>query len=286
MTRNPSNQRPPFRRPTILIGTDSTMLGRPMIGPSQASAAGLHGIDLDLRRAWRSPGPGSLADDTSIRVRSVWLPALYTGPFAAQRAERLASFLEHATAHLGLRTLILPKPGSSRAHGVPLGPVAGDIATRMGARIALRLGAETLLERSGSHLEHVANMRRIAEEWDMDIALDLTSPDIERWEAEAALVRLFPRLTLVRIRPAHDGDGLPGTTSEARASLRTIGMLADQGYSGTITIAPEPVAPSWMSFLYVPNLEIANITRESIMGAYDRIDLYDETTRESRQHHP
>ncbi|HYH12142.1 MAG TPA: hypothetical protein VD789_07285 [Thermomicrobiales bacterium] len=99
-------------------------------------------------------------------------------------------------------------------------------------------------------------------------------------------MRLFPRLALVRIRPAHGSDGLPATTAESRASLRTIGMLADQGYSGSISVAPEPVSPSWLSFVYVPNLELVSTTRESIMGAYDRIDLFDETSRESHQRHP
>ena len=286
MTRNSSNPRPPFRRPTILIGTDTTMLGRAMISASQAATAGLYGLDLDLRRAWRSPDPDTLDDDSSSRIRSVWLPAQYTGPFCERRAERLADFLEQAATRHGLRSIVMPKPGTSKTQGVHLGRIARDIAARTGARIALRLGAETLLERSGSHLEHVANMRRIAEEWEMDIALDLTAPDIERWEAEAALVRLFPRLALVRIRPAHDSDGLPATTPESRASLRTIGMLADQGYSGVISIAPEPISPSWLSFMYVSNLDLVTTTRESIIGAYDRIDLYDETSRESHQRHP
>ncbi|HYH12141.1 MAG TPA: hypothetical protein VD789_07280 [Thermomicrobiales bacterium] len=146
-----------------------------MISQSQAANAGLYGIDLDLRRAWRSPGPDDLDSEPSIRVRSVWLPAHYSGPFCEQRAERLTGFLERAAASHGLRTIILPRPGPSHPHGVQLSSVARDVASRSGAKLALRLGAETLLERSGSHLEHVANMRRIAEEWEMEIALDLTA---------------------------------------------------------------------------------------------------------------
>lgn len=286
MTRHSSNPRPPFRRPTILIGTDTTTLGRPLISPPQAAVVGLYGIDLDIRRAWRSPSAEDFKSDPAIRVKSIWLPAHYSGPFSEHRGRRLAAFLEAAVTRHGLRTIVLPQPGPNRTQSVHLGTLARGIVAGTNARIALRLGAEMLLERSGSHLERVANMRRVAEEWEMDIALDLTAPDIERWEAEAALVRLFPRLTHVRIRPAHDGDGAPATTVESRTSLRTIGMLADQGYSGVISIAPEPVTPSWLSFMYMSNLDLVTATRESIMGVYDRIDQYDETSRESHQRRP
>ncbi len=286
MSRNPSNPRTPFRRPTILIGTDATLLGRPQISPVQAADAGLYGLDLDLRSAWRSPAAGDFDDHQTTRIRSIWLPAQYTGLVSEQRASRLGDFLTSAATNHGLRTVILPRASAPRQQGVQLSRLARQKADLTGVRIALRVGAEALLARSGPHLEHVANMRRVAEEWDMDIALDLTGRGIERWEAEAALLRLFPRLVLVRIRPATAGRELDAASPQAKTCLRTIRMLADQGYSGVISIAPEPSVPAWMSSLYAPDINSVQSMRAEILAAYDRVDQYDVTTRQSHQWNP
>ena len=53
-----STPRPSFRRPTILVGSDTTMLGRPIVGADAAAGAGLYGVDLDLHRGQRLPSVG------------------------------------------------------------------------------------------------------------------------------------------------------------------------------------------------------------------------------------
>ena len=52
-----------------------------------------------------------------------------------------------------------------------------------------------------AHPDRLVVLRRLAEEWDFDLALDLCGPIDPTWESEAAISKLMPRLTLVRIGP-------------------------------------------------------------------------------------
>lgn len=276
------DSKPSFRRPTILIGADASPLGRPVITPPQAAGAGLYGIDLDLRTSWRSPSVDDIRDTSTARIRSVWLPAQYTGLFSEQRASRLQDFLMFAAARCGLRTVVMPKSTTNRSQGVPLGTIARQLADSHNVRIAVQIAADSVLRERASHLDHVANMRRVAEEWNLDIALDLTAPGLGRWEAEAALMRLFPRLSLVRIHPWLEADGQHSLTESARAALRSVNMLADQAYVGLISIAPVTMQPAWLASLFPPGLNPASATRKEILATYDRIDQSDPLSRHAR----
>lgn len=270
----PINYRSPVRRPTILLGSSTSLLGRPLISAAAANRAGLYGIDLDLRSAWRCPSIEDLRESPTTRIRSVWLPSQYAGAFSELRTSRLQEFLNHAATQCGLRTIVLPKTTPVRRQGIPLGRVAQHLSDLYGVRSAVSISADSLMREAGSHLEHVANMRRVAEEWDLDIALDLTTPGIDQWEAEAALMRLFPRLGIVRIRPWQHPSGAVLHSSTARAGLRTVSMLADQAYNELISIAPYPVQPSWISALFPPKLVATQQTREEVLSVYDRIHHY------------
>lgn len=275
--------RPPFRRPTIVIGTTSTPLGRPIIAPDVAAGAGFYALDLDLRRAWSCPDPDRLHNSSVARVRSVWIPRQYTGMWRGSRAAQLRRFLTSAVEDLGLRTVVVPQSQGQSKRGTSLGQLARQVTTLGGLRIAMRVGADTLLAQPGSHLDHVANLRRMAEEWDLDLSLDLTGSNIEEWEAEATLMRLFPRLTMVRIRPLHASDGTLSPQSASRIAFRTIVMLADQAYSGLISIAPEVTELARFVPTSSPALEPSSLTRAEILAAYDRIDQHDITAQQKKQ---
>lgn len=275
-----STPRPSFRRPTILVGSDATLLGRPTVDADDASSSGLYGIDLDLRHAWRPPGDADIERLGGIRVRSAWLPTRYGGMAIDQREHRLRSFLTQAATRHGLRTLVITPRATSE--NVALNVLAHEQAKAFGIRLALEVRAEALLDERGPHLTRVANIRRFAEEWDLDIALDLGSGDLAGWETEAALMRLFPRLALVRIGPMHGPGGQHAVTPGASVSMRTVKMLADQAFGGLISVLPATPQPAWWSWASHPSLGAAVSAREEILAAYDRVDQYDITARESQ----
>lgn len=274
----------PMRRPTILLGTGASRMGRLNVTCGEASQVDLHGLDLDLRTSWRAPSSEDIRESQNARIRSVWLPMQYSGPFCEQRVDQLRAFLNYCASRCGLRTIILPKNTPPRRQGIPLGPMAQQIAEWYGVRTAIGITADTMLENTGSHLQRIANMRRIAEEWDLDIALDLTTPDIEHWEAEAALMRLFPRLRVVRMRPLGPIGITDGTGSTRRAAARTLSMLADQAYHEIITIAPAPSQWYRIHRGDHQNLAAASATRCEILSTYDRVHQYlGQDRRSSRQ---
>lgn len=275
-----STHRPSFRRPTILVGSEATLLGRPTIDAEDAAGAGLFGIDLDLRRAWRAPGETDLERLDGVRIHSAWLPTRYGGLAIDARTDRLQAFLGEAATRNGLRTIVISQ--RAIAGNVPLIALAHEQAKAYGLRLALEVRAETLLDERGPHLARVANFRRFAEEWDLEIALDLGSGDLAGWETEAALMRLFPRLALVRIGPMHGSGGQHVVTPGASVSLRTVKMLADQAFGGMISVMPTMPQPAWWAWATHPSLATAVSAREEILAAYDRIDQYDITAHRSR----
>ncbi|MDQ4045491.1 MAG: hypothetical protein M3173_08600, partial [Chloroflexota bacterium] len=114
-TNASGSSRLPFQRPTIVVGTESTLLGHPIIAPVQAAQSGFYALDLDLRRAWHSRMPGALADRAPVtRLRTVWIPRQYTGPRREDRAARLRRFLTEAVESYGLRTVIVPIADGTR----------------------------------------------------------------------------------------------------------------------------------------------------------------------------
>ncbi len=268
-----STQRPSFRRPTILVGSEATLLGRPTVDAEDAASAGLYGIDLDLRHCWRAPSSSDLERLDGVRIRSVWLPTRYGGVATEGRTDRLRTFLDEAATRYGLRTIVITPRAT--AENSPLNVIAHKQAKAFGLRLALEVRAETMLDERGPHLTRVANFRRFAEEWDIEIALDLGAGDLAGWETEAALMRLFPRLTLVRIGPMHGAGGQHIVTPGASVSLRTVKMLADQAYSGVISVLPAMPQPAWWSWASHPSLDTAVSAREEILSTYSRIDQYD-----------
>lgn len=267
----PHDARPPYRRPTMLAGARGSTFGKMSVSPADAAEVGLHGIDLDLRRSWRCPSVDDARIHPATRIKSVWLPMQYAGLLSEQRISRLRIFLNFAATRCGLRTIVLPKNTPVRHQGITLGRMVQQLADWYGLRIAVSIPADHLIHQPGSHLERVANMRRVAEEWDLDIALDLTSPGIEQWEAEAALVRLFPRLALVRMRPWLGRDGLPLHTSPGRVCMRSASMLADQAYCGAISIEAWGSTLEWWSLATRPGLHDAIQTRADIIAHYERV---------------
>jgi hypothetical protein len=232
-------------------------------------AAGFHAIDLDLTRTlvpprWRQSQVDE--DWAGLRVRSCWLPATLSGPFARRRAAALLAFLRRGRDEAGLRTVVLPRSASGR--GVPLAATVRELTTGDNGsplRLAVAVDAATLAA-SRSQRSALQSIRRMAEEWELEIALDLTVPTNSAWEAEAAVLRLLPRLRLVRLPCRTESDIDAG----ARTVERTVAMLADQGFAGTFSLLPPP-APL-MRAHPTRDAEHALRSYQEIIARYERIE--------------
>jgi hypothetical protein len=232
------------KRPILAYGTTPGRFGHLGKGLYAAQNAGLLALDVDLRDAWFLPSPTATALETArhiIRIRSIWLPSGVRGWFAQRRMDALGDFLRQAKQEFGLRSLILPR--SQEGEDLTLiNKLARDVAAvKTGTDVRLVLGLRAGDFRHDRwHLDQLTSLRRMAEEWDLDLALDLTGNVSLAWEAEAAIVRVFPRLVSVRLGQWRRDDGMLVSNQTGQIAGRTIAMLADQGYTGVISICTEP----------------------------------------------
>lgn len=262
----------PTGRPTILLGAQASRLGTIDGIVRDMSEQRFFAADLDLRSVWIAPSWPRVAAEASrsmIRVRSAWIAGVITGPAARSRLLRITALLRGCKDDLGLRTIVIPRAAHLR-RGSSIGPSVKEIVTdrtKTSARIAVGIRAVDFAN-DRRHLDQLVATRRMAEEWDLDIALDLTGNVSLNWEAEAAIVRLMPRLSLVRLHSWIAGDGSGRSRDRQAIALRTIAMLADQGYAGSISILPHP-APWWSMTAHAGSGPEA-LARELILDHYDR----------------
>jgi len=229
----------PRSRPTIVFGGSAGLFGGAQRAIRQAVQDGYLAVDLDLRHAILAPSMDAIRLDLEprvMRVRSIWLPATLSGPFTGHRMDRLEAFLRLAQRDLGLRHIIIEGASQATRAGAPILPMAQEVAQEQKGMV--RLGFGVRADRSLHSLDSTRLARRVAEEWDLDLALDVAGPVPPGWEAEAAVARLLPRLAVVRLcgwlpmQFVHE-DGSP-----TRIAARTMAMLADQGYAGLLSIVP------------------------------------------------
>jgi hypothetical protein len=230
---------PSRSRPTIVFGGTCGLFGSAQGVIRRAQDYGYFAVDLDLRHALCSPSSSAvriMSDDAVLRIRSIWLPATVSGPLLSRRLERLTGFLRLAQQELGLRNIIIAAASPTTRRGTPLLPVAREAVA--GGHGAVRLAMGVRADRSMHSLESTALARRVAEEWNLDLALDVAGPVPAGWEAEAAVSRLLPRLAVVRLcgwlptQLTHQDNG------PLRIAARSMAMLADQGYAGLLSVVP------------------------------------------------
>ncbi len=108
-------------------------------------------------------------------------------------------------------------------------------ATGAPARIAIAMRADNR-EGSRDHLDRIALLRHQVGEWDLQLALDLTTGVDGAWEAEAAILRLLPRLAMIRLV-------VPRTMLSGgvrwRIASRAVAAASDSGFDGIYSIAPD-----------------------------------------------
>lgn len=210
-----------------------------------ARDAGADGIELDLSGR-PLPDPQQLvavAKRHGVPVRSVWVPrsSLWTGWRSLRGLEAAAALARAA----GAGSLIVESPmagdGSVPRIAITARVEAARLLLRPGTRVVVAL-RHRHLEGGRRHLVQMTTLRRLAEEWEFDVALDLTGALDARWEAEAAVSRLGARLTMIRL-PTDVAAG--SARSANRAAVRALAAAIDGGHPAQFAVVP--AVPFWQS---------------------------------------
>ena len=232
--------------PRILLSTRTSRLLTVASTCDIAATANMDGVELDLGGRLWPPRPDRVANDvqdSDARIESVWIRRVMPGPGVTVRQRGAIRAAVAMAAATGAGTIVVDHLGSLDAAAaiasqdlVPRNLV-NTLATG-DARLTVALPTEQL-EGNRSHLTELLALRRIAEEWDFYLGLDLLGPIDPRWEAEAAGARMGPRLRLIRIGLL---ESRPPGRGRAKMTHRVLAAAADAGFGGLISIA---VGPGW-----------------------------------------
>lgn len=260
------SQWPPI--PSVVLSTRSSRWLPIGVLSTVAQRAGTQGLDLDLAR--RSIVTGGLSGgprlDASLAgsLDGLWLPLQRRPRCGAARADRFVDDWISLANRLDIRRVVVDREAALR----PIGdrdkrPLLIRLQEGVGpaTRIALVLRPDAL-EGNRPHLASMSSLRRTAEEWDFDLAVDLLGPLDPRWEAEAALQRIFGRLALVRLSSVGPDQAPDGRT---RLTKRTLSWLLDQSFAGTLSLVPHT---TWMGMTSSAALE--RRTRSDVQAISDR----------------
>jgi hypothetical protein len=223
---NPGSPRPRFAvssRSTPLLGCDDLL--------RVADAAAVDGVDLDLtgsalrrRLAHVDRLPGLEG------ILSLWIPSAFcpTGDSPAG-----GGIVQGRVVVVDEERGATPNGKGQLGTAIRLREFVPD-ATRIALAVRPRNP-----EAGRAHLARLSLLRNLAEEWDFDLALDLSGPIDWLWEAEAAVFRLAPRLRLLRViypLPTLDAH------TRSRLTQRTIAACIDVGFDGLIAVVcPMPI---------------------------------------------
>ncbi len=231
--------RTPALFPSFTLSTSgSSMITGPAL-PAIALMSGLDGLDVDLSHGLtrlRLEYLSARTAATGVAVRSVWLPPPLPphpkGRWFGRREQQGWALVQAGSVDTVVVERMNPTP--ARAGMVPLDLVNLRRLVPSKTQIAIGLRSRDL-EGTRDHLFALAALRRYAEEWDFQLALDVSGRIDPAWEVEAALMRLLPRLALVRLRwplCPHAQHGPDCTTA------RTVATLKDLRFTGNIAIVP------------------------------------------------
>lgn len=194
-------------------------------------------IDLDLRARALSRHDGNIE-----KPASVWLSAsVLDMPVAA-----IASRLRERVGDVVPGTIAVDPPTNGDAHQgtmAHLDALGGAFVGASGPpRVVLALRSARLIG-GRRHLATLTALRRLTEEWNLGVALDLTGSFDPQWEAEAAIVRLGKRLVLLRVGSRALG---PGPIDRDRVARRAVRAAIER--CPDLSVSIEPTLPWWQLF--------------------------------------
>jgi len=201
-----------------------------------AALARADGLDVD---ATTVPGrwlAARLATSgaTDIAVRTLWVPA---GELQSTASRRLIETIADRQPDAQLSVVaILPGGASFHELTAHLARSAGLLQT-----LPLVLGLPSAALKGGRpHLVQLGGIRRFAEEWDISVAVDLSGQFDPTWEAEAAVLRLGERLTILRINASAPSRAAVGRD---RVACRALHAAMDRDQFLEVAVAPVKFVP-------------------------------------------
>ncbi len=235
--------RTPASSPSFTLSTSGSSLITVTALPAIAMMSGLDGLDVDISHGSMSLRPDQLAERAAAAgasIRSVWLPPsgppLPKRPWLGHRRHRRQLGWEVVEAG-SVGTVVVERPthGPDRMAGlIPVGIASIRTSVPSKTRIAIGLRSSDL-HGTRDDLIALAALRRYAEEWDVQLAIDLSGRVDPAWEVEAALMRLLPRLSVIRLRLPGFSEGRHGLD---RTTARAVATLTDLRFTGTVAIVP------------------------------------------------
>jgi hypothetical protein len=276
----------PFPHPPVL--TAST-LASPLLRLTTlfdlAPQTGVDGIDLDLTGRPALPSAAALValiNREEPSIRSVWVTR--GTPWSRSREPWASNLAVELALAAGADRLVAELPVAPP--GQPSRPIVTGLVESLRARVgadlpvALAIPARRLVG-GRSHLVQLTALRRLAEEWEFELALDLRGAIDPRWEAEAAIDRLGPRLTLIRL--GTDVAGGP-ITGPYRILRRVTG--AALGREQRVVFALVPTGPPWHRLWPAALAESCRRAGDYLHARYAAVEeqWLDDTSFPSRPH--
>lgn len=167
-----------------------------------AAATGLVGVDVDPGLDGRRVHLPGRSVRIPNRATSLWIPPSLTDQQVHLLAERLA-VLPSAP------TVIIDAPRSTDSRARAQITTAARLRKRFGSKLPLAIAIRPWrFGPTREHLNGLASLQMQAGEWEISIVVDLARELDWTWEAEAAITRIAPSLSLVRVRyPTNAIDG-------------------------------------------------------------------------------
>ncbi len=195
-----------------------------------AAHVGLSALDLDASTsfsAWLSGRFGG-EDSHYVPIRSIWAPADQVG------AQKFRSLVSDISARQSTQPpmVIALLPSSYTLRDVM--KIASAVQTNVEPyEISVGLASGSL--RGGrSHLVQLGGVRRLLEEWEVSLALDLSGRFDPTWEAEAAIARLGRQLRFLRMRVSAPARAAVGAD---RVACRTLLAALDRGWMTDLALS-------------------------------------------------
>lgn len=249
-----------------------------------AQMAGVKGVDLELKpslvRELLREDAGQKLDTP---VASIWIAGELRSSGQIWRRTFSAEEIAQAILACGPTRLVLDRPQATSDFSSELIRAVRERGRGL-ARVTIAIRSDQL-EGTRDHLSALAALRRTAEEWDYDLALDLSGPIDPRWEAEAALSRVLPRVTVIRVGSL---TSRPPNNARARLTHRALAFALDQGYQDNISVAP--YVPLWRAFWLTPIASAFIEDAQAIRAKYELIHHVslppagDRPTRPAKHH--
>jgi hypothetical protein len=232
-----------------------------------ASSASAHGIDVDASSPFSTWLATYGAPQTpQIETRSLWLP------MDATRSQRHLRLIEATMARQPdlPPQLVLLVPNTFTLRDITR---AIDTMRPSTSNCLVSFGLPSSLLRGGRpHLVQLGTIRRLAEEWDVGVAVDLSGRFDPTWEAEAAIARLGNRLKLLRL-----SAGAPSRTAVGRDRVACRALHAAIDRAGMFDVAL--TSPRPIPFPMTPRAA-ANAAQRAAAYVVDRAAYQAEVLRE------